>query len=262
MAQEWLTQGSGIKPALAKRAQGWAFNTLQTGIEMMAHLPGFLIWFSLQTVFLLAALWIMIKVQKLNYHWLGLLGAAALASGIKLIPLPFHIADIISCTGLLFCIWKVTGAEFIDVRFTVGVGYALMFGMNLWLMGALMGDLRPSAREAENRHIKEQMEEKEEAAKVSQTAAAGTNRAPVAAKEQTVTPIEEKLPQFSVKSLIRNGAKSCVTLQSENDSRMIFLGDTELVHTTNGPLKVRFDGLTNNFVLLTVGEQQVKVAAR
>jgi hypothetical protein len=53
-----------------------------------------------------------------------------------------------------------------------------------------------------------------------------------------------------------------VTLQSENDSKILFLGDSELVHTATGPLKVRFDGLTDQFVLLTVGEQQVKPAAR
>jgi len=34
------------------------------------------------------------------------------------------------------------------------------------------------------------------------------------------------------------------------------------VHTTTGSLKVRFDGLTDQFVLLTVGEQQVKLPAR
>src|SRR5690349_11495759 len=118
---------------------------------MMAHIPFLLIAFAVQTLFLLAALWIMIRLQKLNYNFLGLLGAAALASAICLIPLPFRISKIISCGALLFCISKVTRAEFVDVRFTVGIGYALLFGMNLWLFGALMGDLRPSAREAENR---------------------------------------------------------------------------------------------------------------
>ena len=60
----------------------------------------------------------------------------------------------------------------------------------------------------------------------------------------------------------RNGAKSCVTLQSDKDSRVIFLGDSELVQTASGPFQVRFDGLTNEFILVTVGEQQVKLPAR
>ena len=71
---------------------------------MMAHIPFLLIAFTVQTVFLFAALWIMIKLQKLNYNFLGLLGAAALASAICLIPLPFRISKIISCGVLLLCI--------------------------------------------------------------------------------------------------------------------------------------------------------------
>ena len=229
---------------------------------MMAYLPGLLIHFGVQTVILLAALWIMIKLQKLNYNFLGLLGAAALASAICLIPLPFRISKIISCAVLLLCISKVTQAEFVDVKFTVGVGYALMFGMNLFLMGSLMGDLRPSAREAENHRISEETEDEDDTARAPQAVAASTNRTPLAAKPQKVNSPQGALPKFSVKSLIRNKARSYVTLQSENDSRIIFLGDTELVHTATGPLKVRFDGLTDQFVLLTVGEQQMKLAAR
>jgi hypothetical protein len=229
----------------------------------MAYLPSLLIVFAVQTVFLLAALWIMIKVQKLNYNFLGLLGTAALASAICLIPLPFRISKIISCAVLLLCISKVTRAEFVDVKFTVGVGYALMFGMNLFLMGALMGDLRPSAREAENNPVAEEIEEEEDdTPKPRQPVAAATNRTPVSAKTQTAKLPEAPLPPLSVKSLIRNGAKSSVTLQSDNDSRIIFLGDTEMVHTATGSLNVRFDGLTNEFVLLTVAGQEVKLVAR
>lgn len=225
-------------------------------------LIGLSIHFAVQTVFLLAALWIMIKLQKLNYNFLGLLGAAALASAIKLVPVPFHIADIISCGVLLYCISKVTGAESIDVKFTVVIGYALMFGMNLWLFSAMIGDLRPSAREADHHQITEEMDDKDDSEAAPQPAAPSTNRAPLAAKPQTAKSPEAAPPPLSVKSLIRNGAKSSVTLQGDSDSRIIFLGDSELVHTATGSLKVRFDGLTDQFVLLTAGEQQVKLPAR
>jgi hypothetical protein len=230
---------------------------------MMAYLLlGLSIHFAVQTVFLVGALWIMIKLQKLNYNFLGLLGAAALASAIKLIPLPFYISDIISSAVLLLCIAKVTGAEYVDVKFTVFVGYALMFGMNLGLFGMLLGDLRPSAREADNHRTTEAIDDNDDTASAPQAAATATNRTPLAAHPQTVKSPEQPLPTLSVKSLIRNGPKSCVTLHSDNDSRIIFLGDTELVHTATGSLKVRFDGLTDESVLLTVGDQQVKLAAR
>src|SRR5215467_4003207 len=122
-------------------------------------LVGLLIHFAVQTVFLMAALWIMIKLQKLNYNFLGLLGSAALASLIDLIPLPFHIASIISCAVLLYCITKVTQAESIDVKFTVFIGYALVFGMNLWLFATVLGDLRLSAREAHHRPVTEEVDD-------------------------------------------------------------------------------------------------------
>ena len=124
-------------------------------------------------------------------------------------------------------------------------------------------------REAEHHQITEEMDDDNDTAAPHQAAPTGTNRTPVAAQPQTaksqpqaVKSPEAALPPLSVKSLIRNGAKSSVTLQSDSDSRIIFLGDTEMVHTTTGSLKVRFDGLTDQFVLLTVGEQQVKLPAR
>jgi hypothetical protein len=254
---------------LHKGRKGGAYGTLSTTFEIMGYLiVGLLIHFAVQTVFLLAALWIMIKIQKLNHNVLGLIGAAVLASAIDMVPLPFRIAHFISCAVLLLCITKVTRAEYVDVSFTVFVGYALMFGMNLFLLGSLLGDLRPSAREAENHQIEQEMEQDDDdTAKPRQAAAVATNRTPLAAKSQTVKPQtaktpEQPLPPLSVKSLIRNGAKSSVTLQSDSDSRIIFLGDSELVHTATGSVKVRFDGLTNEFVLLTVGDQQVKLTPR
>ena len=39
---------------------------------------------------------------------------------------------------LLFTMTKVTHSEYVDVAFTVFVRYALMFGMNLFLLGALL----------------------------------------------------------------------------------------------------------------------------
>jgi hypothetical protein len=255
-----VKDGTGVADARPRKFRH--AELYKQGFEMMAHMPFLLIAFTVQTVFLFAALWIMIKLQKLNYNFLGLLGAAALASAICLIPLPFRISKIISCGVLLLCISKVTRAEFIDVKFTVAIGYALLFGMNLWLFGSMMGDLRPSAREAEAHSTTEEVDQDDDNASAPQRAAASTNQTPVAVKTPTAKPPTVPLPQLSVKSLIRNGAKSSVTLQSENDSRLIFLGDTEMVHSAGGSLKVRFDGLTDDSVLLTVGDQQVKLPAR
>ena len=112
--------------------------------------------FVVQMAFLFAALWIMIKIQKLNYNFPGLLGSAALVSGLDRALdtvlghflgnyLATYISAPVTLVVLIICIAKVTQADRVDVLFTIVVGYALMFGMNLWLFGALLGDLRPSA---------------------------------------------------------------------------------------------------------------------
>ena len=115
----------------------------------MAHMPFLLIAFTVQTVFLFAALWIMIKLQKLNYNFFGLVGSAALSCAIDILVshfLGWSFAALASVPILIFCISKVTRADHTDVVFTIAVGYALTFGMDLWLMGMLMGDLRVSAK--------------------------------------------------------------------------------------------------------------------
>jgi hypothetical protein len=158
---------------------------------------------AIQTVFLTVALWIMVKLQKLDYNFLGLLGSAALTSVLEKILDVFleptfgiYLTSSISVpiTGvvLFVCVMKSIQGDRTDALFTVCVGYALTFGMNLWLMGALMGDLRPSARHAHEGRTASSTN------KASQ-AAARTNQ-PVAPGRATNQPIQkaaatEKLPE-------------------------------------------------------------------
>jgi len=123
-----------------------------------------LIEFAIQTVVLLGLLWGMIKIQKLDqrfaYNFLGLLGTAALTTGLdqilqltvgRFIGIYFasYISTPIVCTVLLLCLKKVTQAPYVDVLFTAFISYALLFGVNLFILGSLMGELRPSARNSE-----------------------------------------------------------------------------------------------------------------
>jgi len=149
---------------------------------MTFDILGLVIEVAIQTVFLTAALWIMIKLQRLDYHFLALLGSAVLACVLeKILDIvldPFlgivlgsYISTPIVVIVLLVCIAKVTQADHVDVVFTVGVGYALLFAMNLWLMGTLMGDLRPSTRHAVEEPVAAEMEvEDQAAAKTNQPA--------------------------------------------------------------------------------------------
>ncbi|HTD68291.1 MAG TPA: hypothetical protein VK846_17335 [Candidatus Limnocylindria bacterium] len=84
-------------------------------------------------------LWLMIKIQKLNYNLLGLFASSLLATGLGYIPL---VGQYVGWAVLVLCLWKCTGADIApDVLFTVGVAGALMFCVNLFAIGALMGSL-------------------------------------------------------------------------------------------------------------------------
>ena len=86
-------------------------------------------------------LWGMLRVQKLNYNLLGLFGSSLLATLVALIPVA---GSYLSYAVLIICLWKCTGADIApDITFTVGISGALMFCVNLFVIGALMGRLRP-----------------------------------------------------------------------------------------------------------------------
>ncbi len=97
-----------------------------------------------QTIFLFIALWIMIKLQKLNCKVIALLGSAALACAIDYIP---FVGIYLSVVVLLICITKAIGAKtFTDAIFTTGIAYAVTFCFNLFVLAVLLGDLRLSTR--------------------------------------------------------------------------------------------------------------------
>ena len=89
-------------------------------------------------------LYAMIRVQKLNCHVLGLFGSSLLGTVISYLPV---VGPYAAWAVLVLCLWKCTGAEIVpDVFFTVTIASALMFCVNLFVIGALMGDLRVNAR--------------------------------------------------------------------------------------------------------------------
>jgi hypothetical protein len=235
--------------------------------------------FAVQTVFLALELWIMIKLQKLDYNFPGLLGSAALVSGLDRalatvlghffgIYLASYISAPIILVVLIVCISKVTHADRVDVMFTIMVGYALMFGMNLWLFGALMGDLRPSARNSGEFGTVTQQPETNEvfqtAIKTNQPVQNAHQPAPsapanLAAQPSPAQTAEEMAGLFSVKGITRNGSNSAVTIQTGKRTYTILLGESALTQTTNGPVSVRFKELGDSWVVLTIDGTETKL---
>lgn len=235
--------------------------------------------FGVQTVFLFAALWIMIKIQKLDYNFPGLLGTAAIVSGLDRaldtvlghflgIYLANYISAPIILVVLIICVSKVTHADRVDVMFTIVVGYALMFGMNLWLFGALLGDLRPSAGSSKEFDAAMQQQETN---KVEQTPIKTNQPVPslrqpatnapagLAAHPGPAPPVAKTNGLFFVKGITLNGSNSAVTLQTGKRTYTLSLGESALTQTANGPVSVRFKELGDGWVLLTINGVETKL---
>jgi len=234
-------------------------------LDILIH---YLAEFVVQTILLTALLWIMTKIQKLDqrfeYKFIGLAGAAAAAIGLEqildavLIPLlGVDLATYISTPiigGTLFLIIKkVTGADPVDVVFTIGISYALLFCANLFLLASVMPDLRHSGREVMDSEpaVRQVAEEPPEPVETNPPAPAPVSNH-VAAAPATPTVSTGMPKSFSIKGVTRNGSKSVVVLQAGNKGYSLFLGDSTRLQTADGPMDVRFSDVDSNSVTLEV----------
>src|ERR1043166_312504 len=121
----------------------------------MEHaLLGYGIEFLIQTALLLGALWVMIKFRGLEYNLPGVIVSTGLAVVVEMVLnrfVPAYISTPVACLLLFFLIARVTSGEGADVVFAGVVAAAVMFGLNLYLVGLLMGNLRPATHST--RHI-------------------------------------------------------------------------------------------------------------
>jgi hypothetical protein len=125
--------------------------------------------------------------------------------------------------------------------------------MNLWLIGVLMGDLRPSAGNSGESDADMQLPE----TNVAQQIVTKTNR-------PAVPPGQAEFAQttnvvFSVKGVSRNGSKSAVTIQTGKRTYTIMLGESALTQTPDGPVSVRFKELGDGWVVLTIDGKETKL---
>ena len=247
---------------------------------MTALLVRLSLTFAIQTVFLFIALLVMIKIQKLEWNFLDLLVAAVVGSGLDMIPFVGHYLAVIA---LWFCIKDTTNGDlFPDVAFTVGIGYALVFCINLFVLGSLMGNLRPSARNAEPASQKAKVK-----AKLVAVAKVDKKPKPPASKEPTnavalpssvpepPSPAREPARQpaaqlagnpereiskiFSIRGVIESSEKPVVTIHSGMHAYTVIPGETRAMETTGGRIKVRCDGVRDHQVLLTISGEQVAI---
>jgi len=240
--------------------------------QILVLFIGFAVQFTVQMVFLFVALWIMIKLQKLDYNFPGLLGTAALASGVDCTlnrffgiwfgPFSGYFAAPFFLIVLYVCLRKLlTSADHVDVIFTMCVGGALRFAMYVFLFTALLPDLRPSARNTDEFETSAPQPETNEVRQI----AGKTNSPPpgatagLAAQPKPGQLVETATNLFSVKGVSRNGSKSAVTIQTGKRTYTISLGEAALTQTSKGPVSVRFKELGDGWVVLAINGQETKL---
>lgn len=221
---------------------------------MLVHILALLIGIIVQTVFLFLAFWAMIKFQDLNYTFTKLLGVAVFVASLDQVLhmvlghyLGFFLSNSVSSpivfVASFISIKKLTEADQVDVMFTVAVGNALCFALNMWLLGTLIGDLRPY-------HHSHSMES-EPAWQVNDI----TNSVPVMTNSLAATSI---LQQLTVKGATQNGVKSSANIFYDGKLYAVFYGETIFLPVNGKLVPVKLESVDTNSLHLNISGEPVK----
>jgi hypothetical protein len=236
-----------------------------------------------------ALLWGMIRVQSLNYNWLGLLGSSFLGTGLTYIPV---VGPYIGWAVLVLCLWKVTEADIApDVLFTVTISSALMFCVNLFVIGALMGDLwlGPGPMEIADANDRDWDDEVElvddgettnaltpiatetnfaasrRVAAVSQKPKTSSVMAPISApapvaEAEHFRSVESLPAKISLKGLAVNSARKTAMISAGNEFHTLGVGDKFSIPTGKGSIVLTCEDITAKAVILALnGSERVKL---
>ncbi|MGA2243944.1 MAG: hypothetical protein ABSH48_03000 [Verrucomicrobiota bacterium] len=184
----------------------------------------------------------MIKLQKLDYFFLGLLGSAALASALDLIPYAGHY---LAVPVLYLCIWKVTRASLMpDAVFTVAVAYALMFAVRVFLLTALLPPIHPLPPE-ENPFAHRPVRVADAPSFVAPPV---TNTRPVTNKKSA----DDWLKEVVLKGVTENGSKSMLLLYASTNRYNLEMNELTAVQTATGVCQMRLVNVSENWATIEV----------
>lgn len=235
----------------------------------MSVIVALIIGFAIRAALLTLLLWVMIKLQKLDYFFVGVLVSAALACGLDMVP---YVGHYVAVLVLYFCIWKVTRARlFPQAVLTVAVPCAAVFALNLIWLNAFIGDLQPG----QVLHLQRAPHPATLAAKPSppaqqsprtSSAAAAAPMAhltnspaaiPAKAAAQTQTnSFEELLKNVLVEGATQNGDKSMLVIKANKKTYTLVMDEqTDVPLLTNGPCKMRLLSLEGDWATVSVNGQ-------
>lgn len=213
--------------------------------------------YGIRFIALLTFLFIMIKVQKLNYTWLPLIGSAMLASAFDMIPIVGHF---IAVPVLYWCVWKLTECElYPDATFTVGLSYACMRCLG-WIMLAYAP--LPSHQPTITHNDYDDFTNSPQVAMVQTANPVQAPEASSAPAPSPSVPLGGIAADISVKGISGGGNDAMVTIQCGKKDYIVSLGEGTTVSTAQGSATVRFVKADENNVTLSVSGQEVKYAVR
>jgi hypothetical protein len=229
------------------------------------EIAGFAIEWAIQTVFLTIALWVLVKLQKFQFTFLGLLGSAAVASVFDLIPLVGHY---LAVTALFLCMMKATREDRFSLIFTVGVSYALTFGMNLFLLSSLMGDLNNLRVKARGRDAVPSTFQPFETDDLYmndtvQTTNATSEKTAVDAKPlgaSSASSQPEKPNGLELRGIINGPKAASVMISAGSKTYSLFPGDTVHAEIETGTQEIRLLKVIKNTAVLSVDGQEVRLS--
>ncbi|HUC86578.1 MAG TPA: hypothetical protein VL970_15385 [Candidatus Acidoferrales bacterium] len=195
----------------------------------------------------------MVKLQKLDYVILGLLGSAALASGLDMIPYCGHY---LAVPVLYLCIWKVTRASLMpDAAFTVAVAYALMFGLRVFLLTALLPPIHPLPPE-ENPFAPQPARLAEMPEVVT---APSTNKTPAVEIRKSA---DDWLKEVVFKGATSDGDKSMLLLYANTNLYQLEMNKLTDVQTKGGTCQMRLVNVSESWGTIEVNGETAYLRLR
>jgi hypothetical protein len=227
-------------------------------IEIVSYVLEFLI----ETGFLLLALWFMVRIQKFQYTFIGLLGSAALASALDMIP---YVGHYIAVPVLYICLLKVTREDLVGVVFTSAISYALVFGMNLFVLASLMGDLRASARERDEANpltVAQVLDTGESDVIDADDRPMPPTSTPAPATTQTAdhaSTAPDPSRGFVLKGVINTGSRSTAMISAGGKTYTLMLGESTIVQTATGRANVTLEKVGESSATINIGGSRVEL---
>ena len=236
--------------------------------------------------------------RRFQFKFSRLLGAAALVVGLYWLlhqglgpSIGFRRSACIAAPIAFFILWysvkRITRADYVETFYTVVVSAGLMLAIKLFFLGTLAGQLHTFAHHLEElvQRAPPGSQKQNLANHATNAAASGTNPAVVRATANSpkpaltngaetgasasdtgdvvATPVPPKpvpaiFRSYIVTGVTRNGANSAVTIQAGARTYTLFLGESVLTQTPQGPVSVRFSDLGRDAVTLEINGEAAK----